>query len=178
MRGIIIEGMDNTGKTTLAKTLSDELSLRVVKSPGPYKENHTYAMSWLQMACQMREVVIFDRLAPFSEEIYGTIIRHCNLFRKYYDWPAVIDMVTIGPPLIIYCRPPDEVIFKFGEREQMDGVIQNRMILLRQYDFLMETLPNTHLHRYDFTKTGELDSIKTLCKAYLNLIKMERGNRP
>ncbi len=37
-------------------------------------------------------------------------------------------------PLIIYCRPPEEKIFNFGDREQMYGVFEKRIDLLFAYD--------------------------------------------
>ena len=64
------------------------------------------------------------------------------------DWIRDYDFV------IIYCRPDDDVIYKFGDREQMVGVIEEKDKLVKEFDDLMVEVARRGfvVIHYDWTK--------------------------
>lgn len=130
---IILEGMDNTGKSTLAKALSKEFGI-AIDTTGRIKTLQKCVE--FQMGCMVNsELIIYDRIRVISEGIYGAIIRGENIFGE--NWGLYLEMFLRTNPLVIYCRPPNKEIFNFGDREQMDGVIDERTALLAKYDKVM-----------------------------------------
>lgn len=144
---IIIIGMDNTGKTTLAETLSKELKLKLIKSTGP-KVTKIDMISNMLENLESSEDLIFERYNLFEEIIYGNILRGESKFSlKDYIYKQTI----LHKPLIIYCRPSKEKIFNFGSREQMEGVIEEKEKLLEAWDELyLQIQEDIEVYRYDF----------------------------
>jgi hypothetical protein len=138
---IILEGLDNTGKTSLQGRLCQEYGLEGVHSPGPH-ESET-VLSWVIEAFNKdRGVpVIYDRFPLISEEVYGNVLRGGNILNASPLGLQLQErMEKEVRPLIIYCKPPEEVISNWNDREQMDGVVDNYKVLLAAYDTLMMTL--------------------------------------
>lgn len=140
---IITCGMDNSGKTTLINTLKKIHgdAIEVVKPPGPFNSSEEL-QNWLNPEMNRmktfqfdKSMIIYDRFPLISEPIYGSIIRGESMIAKP-DFSKVFQE-AIFPVTIIYCRPPNEKILDFGEREQMDGVINKSLELLIAYDELM-----------------------------------------
>lgn len=134
---LIFTGMDNSGKTTLAKKASQDLGLPIIKSIGP---NHTTDKKHVWFLDQMaREKaypgsVIFDRFLPFEEMVYGKVLRGDPIYSL--DDPYMKSLKDLNPT-IIYTRPSSETIFNWDGREQMPGVIARKEELLRAWDDLM-----------------------------------------
>ena len=79
---IIIEGMDNTGKSTLVKKLSSYLPHHeVVVSPGPCAEH----VQWCKDELARTDSRIYDRFPIFSETVYGNIIRGYSDISNYLE---------------------------------------------------------------------------------------------
>lgn len=136
---IICEGMDNTGKTTLAKRLSVSLGI-------PY-HYRTRPRNLEEAAQQIRDTpreCVVDRWAPISEPIYGPICRGST-------WMSIIDkahLMSITPDYtLVYCRPPRQTILNFGTRYQMEGVIQHADQLIDAYDYYCGSY-----FTYDYTR--------------------------
>ena len=144
---IIIIGMDNTGKTTLAETLSKELNLKLIKSTGPKVTKKDMISNMLENL-ESSEDLIFERYNLFEEIIYGNILRGESKFSlEDYMYKQTI----LHKPLIIYCRPSKEKIFNFGSREQMEGVIEEKEKLLEAWDKLyLKLQEDIEVYRYDF----------------------------
>src|SRR5690606_25762394 len=111
---IILEGMDGSGKTTLAQQLFFRLGeapiKRFVTSSGP--TNHDLLVKRTKAALadlhdqvtqNRRPVVIYDRFPLISEAVYGTILRGRNHFGD--EWTGLIDLLLSLDPIVIYCRP-------------------------------------------------------------------------
>lgn len=159
---IIIEGMDNTGKSTLVTRLSKDLKLVLVnnqKRPAHAQEALTYIQGVLTLARDFR--VIADRWAPISEPIYGPICRNTHLFTNQ-DLQQQLGMTLQVNPLIIYCRPPTPRVLDFGNQAQMDGVIDNADKLLGSYDAFMGNLVGMGFTvvNYDWTIDDYTDILK------------------
>lgn len=135
MRTIIIIGMDNTGKSTLASNLSKKYRYPLIAPCGPGKTKKQM-INHMKIAYMFNNV-IYERYPVFEEMVYGKILRgkskfnfHSKMFRKLRKQRT----------LIIYCRPDEKTIFNFGEREQMKGVISNSEKLLYSFDSLIDKL--------------------------------------
>lgn len=165
---IIIEGMDNTGKTTLLQELHQALEIPWVKSPGP---EHLSGLSkdewfrWVEASISPDQCCyLFDRHPLISEPIYGKILRGFDVFEGTYFKEGF----KLANPLIIYCRPPRERIFHFGNRKQMESVIEFKEVLLATYDEFINQLrqDNFDIVIYNYT-TMDVKTIITLAHRYL-----------
>ena len=126
----VIEGPDNSGKTTLAQRLAKKLGGIYVK--GEYVNQPEVEVirlhAWLRESPGSR-LIICDRHPVVSDPIYGTVVRKtqsmlspgfCLGMSQYYN--------------VVYCRPPRDNILNFGDREQMEGVIRQANELVDAYD--------------------------------------------
>lgn len=142
---IIIEGMDNTGKTTLIQRLIREVGrgyLSAMVSLGPNRtllEQFHWNDKQIALAKMGGPLTVYDRFLPICDAVYGPIVRKGSLWNINH---LVIDqLLQEVNPLIIYCRPSDEVVLGFEDgRDQMEGVVENAKKLLDQYDINIEKL--------------------------------------
>jgi hypothetical protein len=179
---IIVEGFDNCGKSTLIKTLEEEFKPEeIVKSPGPvsYRELFVFADKYISALEKLRlknsplenYPIIHDRFPVFSDQVYGPVLRGINPFAELNEGQWLVARLMRNAPVLIYCRPSTEKITKFEDgREQMEGVINNALILLGKYDDLMlqwERRGGRHIIRYNY----EQDSVEEL----IEVIKKRTG---
>ena len=154
---LIFTGMDNSGKTTLAVKVSQKLGLPLVKSLGPNHtkdEKHLWFLDQMTREATFPDSVIFDRFLPFEEMVYGKVLRGDPIYSL--DDPYMRSLKDLNPT-IIYTRPSSEVIFNFGDREQMTGVVETREKLLIAWDDLMWKLINSgwNVQVYDYTMDSD-----------------------
>lgn len=144
---IIVEGMDNSGKTTLIKKLAEVFGERVqvIKPPGPFRSSGELN-GWLDRDIELiqkgkEKFTIYDRYPILSEPIYGPEIRKHSMITGAQVEKA-LDKLQMAdtPTLVIYCRPHNDSIHNFGEREQMEGVIDNAHAMIKSYDHMMGAL--------------------------------------
>lgn len=150
---IIVVGMDNSGKTTLCEDLANKLKATHVKPMGPGQSKEAMLHN-IQYHMARNENTVFERFSIFEELIYGRILRGKSKF-DFQD----VNLIRKYKPIIIYCRPSDEVIFNFGDRDQMTGVIEQKEKLLKAWDsFIYDALSGFKIIKYDWTKDklGEL----------------------
>ncbi len=151
---IIVVGMDNTGKTTLVNQLSEYYGCESIKSLGPGYSRQEM-IEEVKRKMDLPGMKILERFSIIEECIYGNVLRNNPKFSlDDMDWIRDYDFV------IIYCRPEDEVIYNFGEREQMEGVIEQREKLVKAFDDLIIELSRRGfvIIPYDWTKMN-LDNI-------------------
>ena len=146
-RKIVIIGMDNTGKTTLVKDLIKLLNVNYIKSPGP---NFTKEEMLNEIHRELKEpdLVIIERFSIIEEIIYGKILRN----NPKFDFNDLIQINNIYHPIFIYCRPSKNDVLKFGDRDQMSGVIENAKQLLEGFDNLYNDMIKNDFDiiRYDY----------------------------
>lgn len=154
---LIILGMDNTGKTTLANNLRRELGRGIVRSKGPAKKEEQ--INRFNQAINITEPIIFERFPLFEELIYGNVLRGNSNFS--YDDEYFTKLKSKNPK-IIYTRPHQEAIFNFGVREQMEGVISHSKELLMKYDELILKLGSDgwDIRIYNYRINNEQEIIK------------------
>lgn len=162
---IIVEGMDNSGKTTLIEKLADDLKLvKVNNRKRPESSNDIWM--WVSASVEMarHHPTILDRWAPISEPIYGPICRDTRLFSSHDQALTMAYLETfIKRPIIIYCRPSESKIRSWGDRAQMDGVIKNSERLLVAYDHSMKSLAAEFQKCYWINYNYETDDYPLLC---------------
>lgn len=152
---VIVEGMDNTGKSTLVQLLAEEFKLCKVATyckPKSLEMIHDYDF-WLNLSPQP---VIMDRHPAISDLIYGESLRGMSYISEKESLAWAKDH------LIIYCRPDlDKIQETFDERPQMRGVKENLLRLLTFYETYMEVVNHV---LYDH---NNLDEVKHAVREYL-----------
>ena len=154
---IIVVGMDNTGKTTLVNQLSEFYGCEQIKSLGPGYSREEMIEEIIRKL-ELPGRAILERFSILEELVYGNVLRGESKF-SIDDMELVKDYDFV----IVYCRPEDEVIYNFRDREQMEGVIEKRTKLVQAGDDLIITLSRKGfvVIPYDWTKNS-LENITNL----------------
>lgn len=188
MRSIIVCGMDNSGKSTLVANLrsyingDERLYGNKIASGGikDYKEQSSWIKDQIIMGImelKTHHVRIYDRFTLIEENVYGPVLRNTSHFSSNH---LLWDAFKIWDPLIIYCRPSTKLIQDFGDREQMDGVIEKSNALIKAYDELIfRLMGNSELDIvvYDWTyykngiTTTFTEFYKKIMEEYINEYK-------
>lgn len=137
---IILEGMDNSGKSTLAA----KFGLEVVH-PGPAPKSYGEEQGFLDS--QLRDArlpIVMDRVTCISSQVYKRKV----FDNRYMDY--LRQMVGTPHCLIVYCRPPDNVVLNFDTHnvkahdtpEHLARVKANARQYLESYDRLMQRIPH------------------------------------
>jgi hypothetical protein len=154
-----VEGVDNSGKSVFAQRLAHELKAVYVKHHARPANDKDCAHYYSHVA-SMAECydVVADRLMVVSEPIYGAVLRG-----KVTLTPPVCEAVLHVVDVLVYCRPPAEVIFAENDREQLDGVRENHELILELYDTYFERgeFPCPVLI-YDWTRASFENTVKLL----------------
>lgn len=158
---IIVEGVDNTGKSSLIQTLVNVFPMlkvgRFDKAPEAQEHDYrNYVWGTLAQSPKQTAFKIFDRFL-FSELVYGPILRgKVRLLDS--ECLAALSMIKFHKPLIIYCkRPMDKVLETFGEREQLSGVKENLTSLMSAYDsYLLSHTFHPYVITYDLENPKDL----------------------
>lgn len=128
---IVVEGPDGSGKSSLADLLASRFNL--VKAPrlahslfGPINDLADGVMKSLEEQ-RGAEGMVYDRFAPISEAIYGSVVRQD--IREGFSGPFMAhawkSMMELNP-LFIFCLPPySTVVANLREVDQMDGVMEH-----------------------------------------------------
>lgn len=168
---IIVEGMDNTGKTTLIKRLLQQYDLDYRGSASELRGDPQKLIAWVdeELSRPTTKVPIYDRFPLISEEVYGPVLRGRSSIpdHRYDGWTKDHKV------LFIYCRPPLGFIRRWGPREQMEGVKEFDKELVERYDKVM------HRHRckgwgvikYDYIDTESYSRILTIVGQYVDNYK-------
>lgn len=147
---IILEGFDNCGKSTLATKLGFE-----IVHPGPAPK------SWAEEEACMEEQlmnarlpVVYDRVTCISSQVYRNRVGD----RVYLDY--LNQMLMTPQCILIYCRPPDDVILNFDNHnvkahdtlDHLKRIKDGAKHFLKSYDNVVRNVP--HLV-YNYTKPDD-----------------------
>ncbi len=165
---IIIEGCDNTGKSTLAEKLGKDLGLEVHHSVRPDSTLSPHnIMEHARRQLRPRRVIL-DRVFAISEYVYGRVIRGQSLLKEFHS-DAIMELYQRNH-MIIYCRPSDKVIQDNKGRDQMEGVVDNFPRIIAEYDDLIKELEQFykgHIVYFDYTSRNSYSIILELAKIHL-----------
>lgn len=158
---VIIEGPDNSGKSTLIKNIVRSLA------PMPIKVNHSGGpphsegevkkrMDDILKLGEKEPFLLQDRVSCISDIVYGTTLRDGSVFTKTDHLTRLMK----SGPIIIYCRPPTMILLKgIANRpvkkhktpEHVQAVVENQRRLASVYDELMDNIQHIN---YDWTQSS------------------------
>lgn len=103
---IIVEGIDGSGKTSLARQLAIQNGYNIIRKSQPKTEEERKGMlgEYIQLIKSSKNV-IFDR-CWYSEMAYGPVMRNASAI-SYPDMYALERQVAKVGGLIIYCTGPE-----------------------------------------------------------------------
>lgn len=139
---IILEGPDNSGKSTLAKVLSELTGWPIEHSGGPGKESDFQARL-LRDIDLMQQKVIMDRSFIISDSIYSPACRGQSLFdpRPWYRKIQALDTHD-ADFMLIFCTgatPMTSHIVKPHETQaHVDAVLRNQQSIINRYQQVAE----------------------------------------
>ena len=166
---IVIFGPNNSGKTTLAETITKAFpEIKSLHSPGPVPLESQ--IKFIEDNLNSDESVVFDRFPWIEEETCGRVIRHKSNFetvnrKDIYKWIKAVD-------LFVYCFPGMDNILAWGEREQMNGVKENIWKLAKSYSYVFDMLQNLKgtlsVIHYDYTGEENLSKLMEMIESEYN----------
>lgn len=125
---IILEGPDNSGKSTLAQYIAQHMHRTIVASEGP--EKWPGEINERVRRYHQHRDVIFDRHPCVSQPIYGQIRKNTmiepELLREFYA----------DAPIFVYCRGrglEEHVLKAHDSLEHMQAVIEKHDWLCNEY---------------------------------------------
>lgn len=131
---IIIEGIDGSGKTTLAHTLAQSCNTKYIhhsnpKSPSEFND----MLKMYKQECSGKSSIIFDR-AWYSEMAYGPVMRNTSAI----SWPDMYsletDIAKTGG-LIIYCTGDPHIMFEAAHMRGEDYMKEYQLFLRVHQNF-------------------------------------------
>lgn len=149
---VILEGADNSGKSTLAKRLSQETGLSVVHPGGPpanIADAIVRCMEQNSLFMMSTDVdFIFDRVTCISDRIYRGNSDYHKVFSLYQA--AIAQAKNI---LVVYCNPSQERLRNFDDHvmqaHEDAAVVEHAKTnidrILKEYSDVMHDLSN-HRH--------------------------------
>ena len=164
--GIILEGADASGKSTLGRLIAKSTGRPLYLAGGRPKDDE---QMWEMIHAQREESKkgsIVDRVSSISQQVYrdGLYMRNdlCIEIQKLISPP-------IGEPaLIVYCRPPDNVLLNptfhewkhYDTEEWKNTILDNQAQYVKRYDHLMSMTPCIV---YDWTSPDSAHIRDMLC---------------
>ena len=144
---IIVEGPDNSGKSTLIQTLSSQLKLpsaRTYRMPQTEED----IQRWHNWANAAPYPLILDRHSSISDLVYSPVIRNTQPSSSLR-----LASACRNGHYLIYCRPHwDTIERSYNEREQLEGTHEKLHDLIRAYDNLMEELDPNFIYNWENPK--------------------------
>lgn len=140
---IVVEGFDNTGKSTLARYFQLDIKHPGPRPKTPYEEATCLQLQLLQAGLP----VVLDRITSISTACYGDRMED-TLLARYRQ-----AMTRMPRCIVVYCRPPLGKILDFSTHESKDydtseqeaWLKSNAVAIVGRYDRLMSTIPHvTH----------------------------------
>jgi hypothetical protein len=171
---IILDGMDNTGKTTLANKLCEALNVPYLHSPSEYRYDRKKMMDWALIEIGSQRSAIYDRFSPITDQVYAPILRGTNPYGDTSRGRFIVDVLKASPHLIIYCRPGTKKILGFEDgRDQMEGVKNNSARLLDRYDNLMTAMKDDgwKIQYYDYDSSRDFYLALRAARLHLNMLE-------
>lgn len=147
-KNIVIFGCDNSGKTTLSSNIVEYLNKNGIDveyqhSLGP---NVTIEQQKEFMENNLAKdvVTVFDRFPFIEEGVCGTILRGVNAFDTGdEEIDTQYEKELLGKvDLFILCYPGLFEVINWGEREQMFGIKENIVNLIKGYNMVAVNLKN------------------------------------
>lgn len=163
MATVILEGPDNSGKTTFAKRLC-EVSGAKYYHPGGAPADAQVEQQFLleqQLKADRGGPVVMDRVTSVSQQVYNPDAeRDADRFRH-------LQLLLRGQfVFLVYCRPSNEHLSNTSNftwrpeeaEEHRQKIITRSFEWVQRYDDLMARVPCLH---YDFQDTAAAEVLQT-----------------
>lgn len=141
---IVVEGLDNTGKTTLVSKILERYPALKYRASIGNKHNppqiaraaQDEAYSW-----DMMKRVVSDRSRIISEFVYTPLLGNRATAYTYHTWLEMIGTFCQHEHLIVHCkRHRAKIIDDWHEEDQLEGVRRHLAELDDRYDHLMDMM--------------------------------------
>jgi thymidylate kinase len=135
---IILEGVDGSGKTSLAEQLSRQTGYPIIHHSKPETEEDRLGMLQMYLKdCKSKTNAILDR-SWYSELVYGKVMRN----KSYINIPQMYELEeTLAKTggLIIYCTGLASILWKVAMHRGEDYITNQTdfMALCNEYDTIM-----------------------------------------
>lgn len=167
---VVVEGPDESGKSTLVKEIVDELDQRGYSA----KPRLSYGKPWdlvhrtfreladhvYSLTEPVPEVQVVDRFY-FSEIFYSKAQGRKVSFSHRQRGTIEVMLMRLGIPIIV-CMPPDDVLNDNWEKRSDNkvGLTElERQDVIREYKSLIANPPlNFNIVKYDYTATLDIGS--------------------
>lgn len=162
MTAIILEGPDNSGKSTLAKRLCDVTKVRYYHPGGaPADIQAERAFLIEQQLHAEHGPVVMDRVTSISQQVYNPNADLDPDRRRHMDL-----LVTNPFVFVVYCRPSNEHLADTSNftwrpeetEEHRQKIVTRAFEWVGRYDELMKHVPCLH---YDFKDTAAAEVLQT-----------------
>ncbi len=165
MPGIVVEGCDGSGKTTLIRALRDKFHWPVVHVVQPHDPNIRQMLSLVECA-----PVIFDRF-QWSPVAYGEALRKGSELSKYDLW--ALDGLLMNKGFVtVYCETdmPTMVANNFREEQLFKEVRSPIMVkkIVREYRKLARS-SDLACYYYNY----QIDNLDTILERIQNGVRPE-----
>lgn len=157
---VIIEGPDNSGKSTLIKFLESNLRRSVIHNT--VDKDSTSVLGKQAQELSLEGNIIYDRSAVISEYIYCLVLQRAPVIP--FNISHVADLCDNA--IVVFCLPPlDKVLAT--TKDEMPGVVENLEKLYNQYDNLIDELVMMGKQFFVYDWTIEADGAEAALE-YIN----------
>lgn len=164
--GIILEGADASGKSTLARLIEKSTGRQLYLAGGKPKDD---PQMWEMIEAQRQHSAaghIIDRVSSISQQVYRE-----GLYMRDDLQSQIAELVTPKsgePGIVVYCRPPDNVLMNptyhewkdYDTEEWKQTILNNQADYVKRYDHLMSMTPCIV---YDWTSPDSVHIRDMLC---------------
>lgn len=164
---LVLEGPDNSGKTTLAKHLMAGIGNSVTYfHPGGPPPNEEAEEANLKEQFELltgSTAVLMDRSTCISQAVYSPLQTPSAVTRRQ---AALSGLLLSGRVMFVYCRPSTDLLMRTDDltwrpdesEEHKRMIVQNQHTYIERYDALMSKVPCVQMdfqcdEHYDLTKT-------------------------
>lgn len=139
---ILVEGLDNTGKTTLVAHLAEQYpQLQVRPSIGNKHDLKEIRTQAYDEAYRNNPLMLADRSRIISEWTYNPILNKRPIAYPFDVWMSYLTRFVHHPHYVIHCwRDLETVGESFDNRDQLEGVGKNLAALNERYNEMMNML--------------------------------------
>jgi thymidylate kinase len=148
---IIIEGPDGSGKTTLAKTLSEKTGWPIIHRSAPKSEEEKKAMKVMYHSLIAENTnAILDR-CWYSEMAYGPTMRDESVI-SYPEMYELEKCILANGALLIYCTSDKQTLWKRCQQRGEDYVMHlaDFVDICEAYDEIMSVPHLIPVVKYEY----------------------------
>ena len=162
MTAVILEGPDNSGKSTLAKRLREVTGVEYYHpggAPADVQAERAFLVDQHRLA--QRGPIIMDRVTSISQQVYNPDPDLDQDRRHHADI-----LVTNPSVFVVYCRPSNEHLTDVSNftwrpeetEEHRQKIVKRAIEWVNRYDELMKRVPCLH---YDFNDRVAAEVLET-----------------